>query len=67
MKIRGELDVLLAQKTAIVVAHRLSTVQHADIILAFNEGKVIECGNHKTLIKQAGFYANLFNMQFAGI
>ncbi len=65
--IQKGLDVLLAQKTAIVVAHRLSTVQHADIILAFNEGKVIECGNHKTLIKQAGFYANLFNMQFAGI
>ena len=65
--IQKGLDVLLAQKTAIVVAHRLSTVQHADLILAFNEGKVIECGNHKALIQRDGFYAKLFNMQFAGI
>ena len=56
---------LLAQKTAIVVAHRLSTIQQADIILALNEGKIIEYGTHKSLLKQNGFYANLFHMQFA--
>ena len=48
---------LLAQKTAIVVAHRLSTIQQADIILALNEGKIIEYGTHKSLLKQNGFYA----------
>jgi ATP-binding cassette subfamily B multidrug efflux pump len=63
--IQQGLDALLADKTAIVVAHRLSTIQHADLILAFNNGSVIEYGDHKTLMKQAGFYAKLFKMQFA--
>ncbi len=66
-EIQAGISALLKQKTAIVVAHRLSTIQHADNILALNNGKIIEYGNHKTLMKQNGFYANLYNMQFANI
>ena len=61
------LTTLLKQKTAIVVAHRLSTIKQADIILALNDGKIIEYGTHDALLKNKGFYANLYHMQFTSI
>ena len=56
---------LMDGKTCFVIAHRLSTIQNADIILVMKDGNVIEQGNHETLLKQNGFYAKLYNSQFA--
>lgn len=55
---------LMEGRTSFVVAHRLSTIKEADIILVMNQGKIIEQGNHKELLAQNGFYANLYNSQF---
>lgn len=51
-------------KTSFIIAHRLSTIKNADLILVMNEGNIIEQGNHEELMKQNGFYANLYNSQF---
>ncbi len=51
-------------RTSFVIAHRLSTIKNADLILVMNNGDVIESGNHNELIKQNGFYADLYNSQF---
>ena len=48
------------------MAHRLSTIQDADVILVMKEGKIIEQGSHEELLKQNGFYAMLYNSQWAG-
>jgi ATP-binding cassette subfamily B protein len=56
---------LLKNKTSFVIAHRLSTIQDADIILVMNEGNIIEHGSHQELLEKNGFYAELFNSQFA--
>lgn len=58
---------LFKHKTTLVVAHRLSTIKHADQILVLNKGQIIEKGNHSDLMQQDGFYAKLFNMQFASL
>ena len=63
-KIQLAMEELLKNKTAIVIAHRLSTVRNADKILVIKEGKLIEEGTHSELIAQNGFYANLYNSQF---
>ena len=52
-------------RTCFVIAHRLSTVQNADIILVVKDGNVIEQGNHEELLKKGGFYAALYNAQFS--
>ena len=52
-------------RTSFIVAHRLSTIREADVILVMKDGKIIEQGNHETLLAQNGFYANLYNSQFA--
>ena len=52
-------------RTTFIVAHRLSTIQNADIILVMKEGKIIEQGNHEELLARKGFYAELYNSQFA--
>lgn len=52
-------------RTSFIVAHRLSTIREADVILVMKDGKIIEQGNHDTLLAQNGFYANLYNSQFA--
>ena len=52
-------------RTTFIVAHRLSTIREADLILVMNNGKVIEQGNHDELLNKGGFYANLYNSQFA--
>lgn len=56
---------LMKGKTSFVIAHRLSTIRDADLILVMNDGNIIEQGTHDELIKKDGFYANLYNSQFA--
>ncbi|MGN0814813.1 MAG: ABC transporter ATP-binding protein [Candidatus Coproplasma sp.] len=63
--IQRAMDNLTKNKTSFVIAHRLSTIKNADLILVLKDGDVIEQGNHDTLIKQNGFYAELYNSQFA--
>ncbi|MCP4074663.1 MAG: ABC transporter ATP-binding protein [Gammaproteobacteria bacterium] len=66
-KIQQGLDHLMQHKTVVVVAHRLSTVSHMDRILVFDEGKIIEDGNHQDLLqKKDGHYAHLWQMQAGG-
>ena len=56
---------LMKGRTSFVIAHRLSTIKDADVILVMKDGDIIEQGNHNTLLAQNGFYANLYNSQFA--
>ena len=51
-------------KTSFVIAHRLSTIRDADLILVVNNGNIVEQGKHEELLKQNGFYADLYNSQF---
>lgn len=63
--IQKAMENLLENRTSFVVAHRLSTIRDADKIIVMNHGDVIETGNHDELIEQDGFYADLYNSQFA--
>ena len=65
LKIRKAFDTMMEGRTSFVVAHRLSTIKNADVILVMKDGHVIEQGNHDTLLKQGGFYSNLYNSQFS--
>lgn len=56
---------MMEGRTSFIVAHRLSTIREADVILVMKEGKIIEQGNHEQLLRQGGFYADLYNSQFA--
>ena len=58
------MDVLTKGKTSFIIAHRLSTIKNADLIIVMKDGKIIEKGNHDELLKQNGFYAELYNSQF---
>lgn len=58
------MDKLMEGRTSFVIAHRLSTIKNADLILVMKEGNIIEQGNHDELMKQQGFYADLYNSQF---
>lgn len=58
------MDRLTEHRTSFVIAHRLSTTRDADLILVMNNGDIVEQGNHKELLRQNGFYANLYNAQF---
>ncbi len=64
MKIQEAFNKIMEGRTSFIVAHRLSTIQNADIILVMNKGNVIEQGNHKELMKKKGFYYNLYTSQF---
>lgn len=66
MKIQKAFSAMMEGHTSFIVAHRLSTIREADIILVLKDGAVIEQGNHEQLLKKGGFYANLWNSQFAG-
>ena len=57
---------LMKGRTSFVIAHRLSTIRDADVILVMKDGDIIEQGNHKQLLAQNGFYAQLYNSQFEG-
>ncbi|HLO12076.1 MAG TPA: ABC transporter ATP-binding protein, partial [Pseudoneobacillus sp.] len=63
--IQKAMTALMQGRTSFVIAHRLSTIKDADIILVMNQGTVIEQGNHHELLEQNGFYAELYNSQFA--
>jgi ATP-binding cassette subfamily B protein len=56
---------MMEGRTSFIVAHRLSTIREADVIIVMKDGKIIEQGNHDSLLSQNGFYAELYNSQFA--
>lgn len=64
MKIQEAFNTLMKGKTSFIVAHRLSTIQNADIIIVMKDGHIIETGNHKTLLQNKGFYSTLYLSQF---
>ncbi|MBP6656497.1 MAG: ATP-binding cassette domain-containing protein, partial [Bacteroidia bacterium] len=57
---------LTKNRTSIVIAHRLATIQNADKIIVLDHGKVIEQGNHQELLKKEGLYRELYDIQFSG-
>ena len=63
--VQEALDHLMANRTTLVVAHRLSTVVNADRICVIAAGRVVESGSHKDLLARSGLYADLFSTQFA--
>ncbi|NBH83700.1 ABC transporter ATP-binding protein [bacterium C-53] len=65
IKIQEAFARMMKGRTSFIVAHRLSTIQEADIILVMKDGNIIEQGNHESLLSAGGFYANLYNSQFA--
>lgn len=66
LRIQNAFSRMMKGRTSFIVAHRLSTIQEADVILVMKDGSIIEQGNHEELLKQGGFYATLYNSQFAG-
>jgi len=58
------LERLMQKKTCVVIAHRLATIQRADVIFVLNEGTIVEQGKHKELLARAGLYAELYETQF---
>ena len=64
LKIQDAFAAATKGKTSFIVAHRLSTIREADIILVMKDGNVIELGNHETLMAKHGFYYNLYSVQF---
>ena len=65
IKIQNAFAKMMEGRTSFIVAHRLSTIQSADVIMVMKDGNIIEQGNHETLLAKGGFYANLYNSQFA--
>ena len=66
LKIQQAFAIMMKGRTSFIVAHRLSTIREADIILVMKDGNIIEQGNHESLLAQDGFYAKLYASQFAG-
>ena len=65
VRIQKAFDTMMQGRTTFIVAHRLSTIREADVILVMKDGHIIEQGNHQTLLAKGGFYANLYESQFA--
>ncbi|MDQ9890577.1 ABC transporter ATP-binding protein, partial [Acinetobacter pittii] len=65
LQVQNAFAKLMQGRTSFVVAHRLSTVKEADLILVMKDGKIIETGNHTELLNKKGFYFELYNSQFA--
>ncbi len=65
IRIQKAFDTMMQGRTSFIVAHRLSTIREADLILVMRDGKIVEQGNHETLLKRDGFYAQLYHSQFA--
>ena len=63
--IQQAMDKLVEGRTSFVIAHRLSTIRNADLILVIDHGDIVESGTHDSLLEQNGFYAKLYNAQFA--
>ena len=64
LKIQDAFNKMMKDRTSFIVAHRLSTIKEADVIIVMNEGHIIEQGNHQELLQKKGFYYNLYNSQF---
>ena len=56
---------MMEGRTSFIVAHRLSTIQSADVILVMRDGHIVEQGSHEELLKKNGFYASIYNAQFS--
>ena len=67
LKIQNAFAKLMEGRTSFIVAHRLSTIREADVILVMKDGHIVEQGNHDQLLAQGGFYAKLYNSQFEGV
>ena len=65
--IQEALEKLMQGRTTIMVAHRLSTIQHSDNIILLSKGEIVEQGNHQELLAKKGFYYNLYNSQFSKV
>ena len=65
LKVQNAFARMMQGRTSFIVAHRLSTIREADVILVMRDGKVVEIGNHETLLAAGGFYATLYNSQFS--
>lgn len=63
--IQNSFETLTKKRTSFVIAHRLSTIRNSDLILVMKDGKIVERGNHEELLQEKGFYAELYNSQFA--
>jgi ATP-binding cassette, subfamily B, bacterial len=62
--VQRALDAALAERTSLVIAHRLSTVRNADLILVLDEGRIVQHGTHADLLTRGGLYADLYRTQF---
>ncbi|NLS79264.1 MAG: ATP-binding cassette domain-containing protein, partial [Chloroflexi bacterium] len=62
--IQRAMDELTKGRTSFIIAHRISTIRNADLILCLNEGDIVEQGTHEELLARGGFYANMYNSQF---
>lgn len=67
IKIQKAFGIMMEGRTSFIVAHRLSTIKEADLILVMNDGNIIEQGTHEELLEKKGFYYNLYNSQFAPV
>ena len=67
VRIQAAFARMMQGRTSFIVAHRLSTIREADVILVMKEGHIVEQGDHDTLLAQGGFYAKLYNSQFEGV
>ena len=67
MRIQKAFDAMMEGRTSFIVAHRLSTIREADVILVMKDGKIVEQGRHDALLEANGFYAKLYNSQFAQV
>ena len=65
IKIQKAFDTMMRGRTSFIVAHRLSTIREADVILVMKDGHIVEQGKHEELLKKQGFYAKLYQSQFA--
>ena len=66
IRIQKAFQKMMEGRTSFIVAHRLSTIREADVILVMKDGNIIEQGSHEELLKKGGFYKNLYESQFAG-
>ena len=67
VRIQAAFARMMRGRTSFIVAHRLSTIREADVILVMKDGHIVEQGDHDTLLAQGGFYAKLYNSQFEGV
>jgi ATP-binding cassette subfamily B protein len=65
-KIQNAFAFMMKGRTSFIVAHRLSTIKEADVILVMNNGRIVEKGDHEGLLKKGGFYSQMWNSQFDG-